>query len=89
MSQAVYSLLKVAKLLGGQGGRVPPLTAKKLPKIVKKRKKSQKSGKKEEKSGKKGKNQEGSFTLPLLTGRASYATDYLTFCSIHSTVEWQ
>ena len=53
---------------GVKGGRVPPLTAKNLPKIRKKR------GKKEDKSGRKGKNQEGSFTLPLLTERTGYAT---------------
>ena len=46
---------------------MPPLTVKKLPKIGKK------SGK-EEKSGIKGKNQDGSFTLPLLTDRTGYAT---------------
>ena len=51
--------------------RVPPLTAKKLPKVGKKR---EKIGEKEEKSGRKGKNREGSFTLPLLTDRAGYAT---------------
>ena len=59
---------------GGQGGRVPPLTAKILPKIGKKRGKSGKIGKKEAKSGRKGQNREGSFTLPLLTDRAGYAT---------------
>ena len=58
---------------GGKGGRVPPLTAKNLPKIGKKR---GKIGNKEEKSGRKGKNREGSFTLPLLTDRAGYATGY-------------
>ena len=57
---------------GGQGGSLPPLTAKNLLKI---RKKSGKIGEKEEKSGRKGRNQEGSFTLPLLTDRAGYATD--------------
>ena len=46
----------------GGGGRVPPLTAKKWPKIGKK------SGRR------KGKNLEISFTLPLLTDRAGYAT---------------
>ena len=59
---------------GGHGGRVPPLTAKNLPKIGKKRKKSGKKGKK---SGRKGKNPEGSFTLPLLTDRAGYTTAWL------------
>ena len=41
-------------------------------------KRGQKSGKirkKEEKSGRKGRNWEGSFTLPLVTDRAGYATD--------------
>ena len=40
---------------GGKGGRVPPLTAKKMPKI---RKNSGKIGKKEEKSGRKVKNRD-------------------------------
>ena len=57
---------------------MPPLTTKKLPKIRKNqeeiRKKSGKIGKKEEKSGRKGNNWEVSFTLPLLTDRAGYAT---------------
>ena len=60
---------------------MPPLTAKNLPKIGKKRGKIRKNreergkiGEKEEKSGRKGKNREGSFTLPLLTDRAGYAT---------------
>ena len=57
---------------GGQGGQSAPLTAKKLPKIEKK---GEKDGKKREKIGKKRKNREGSFTLPLLTDRAGYATD--------------
>ena len=47
---------------GGKGGRVPPLTAKKLPKIGKIRKKSgknqEKSGKNQEKLGEKRKNWE-------------------------------
>ena len=50
---------------------MPPLTAKTLPKIGKR---VGKIRKKEEKSGRKGKNWEGSFTLPLLTDRAGYAT---------------
>ena len=62
----------------GKGGRVPPLTAKTLPKIGKKTgkigKKSGEIGKKEEKSGRNGKNREISFTLSLLTDRAGYAT---------------
>ena len=61
---------------GAWGGRVPPLTAKKLPKIGEKRGKSGKIGRKEKKkSGRKGKNREGPFTLPLLRDRTGYATD--------------
>ena len=56
---------------GGKGGRVPPLTAKIDQKS---KKKTGKSGKNQEKSGRKGKNREVSFTLPLLTDRAGYAT---------------
>ena len=54
-------------------GRVPPLTVKKLPKIGKNQ---EKIGEKSGKSGRKGKNREVSFTLPLLTARAGYATDW-------------
>ena len=68
-----------------RGGRVPPLTAKNLPKIGKKRGKSRKIGektgkigKKRGKSGRKGKSWEVAFTLPLLTDRAGYATDRQT-----------
>ena len=46
---------------GARGGRVPPLTAKKMPKIWEIGKKFEKIGKKEEKSGRKGKNHEGFF----------------------------
>ena len=61
--------------LGVKGDRVPPLTAKNLPKTGKKREKMRKNRKKEEKiGGKKLENQEGSFTLPLLTDRAGYTT---------------
>ena len=62
-----------------RGGRAPTLTVKNWPKIGKKggkiRKNRRKIGKKEEKSGRKGKNREVSFTLPLLTDRAGYASD--------------
>ena len=61
--------------LGVNGGRVPPLMAKNLPKIAKRR------GKNQDKWGKTRKNREekaeigeGSFALPLLTDRAGYAT---------------
>ena len=61
----------------GQGGRVPPLTARNLPTIGKKREKIRKNrGKKEKESERKGKNWDGSFTLPLLIDRAGYATSY-------------
>ena len=63
---------------GGKGSRVPPLTAKNLPEIGKKRGKSEK---REEKSGRKDKNREGSFTFPLLTDRAGYATVWVPFLS--------
>ena len=48
----------------GARGQSAPLTAKNLPKTGKN---SEKEGENQEKSGRKGKNQEGSFTLPLLT----------------------
>ena len=57
---------------GGKGGRVSPLTAKKkCQKSGKRGKNQEKLGKK---SGKKRKNREVSFTLPLLTDTAGYAT---------------
>ena len=67
---------------GGREERVPPPPdsqkfTKKREKIAGKREKSRKIGKRGEKSGKrgksgrKGKNQGGSFTLPLLTERAT------------------
>ena len=62
---------------------MPPLTAKILPKIGKmgkNRKNQEKEGEnweKEEKLGRKDKNHEGSFTLPLLTGRNGYTTVYV------------
>ena len=49
-----------------------PTIAKKLPKIGKKR---EKSGRRGGKSVRKGKNQDCSFTLPLLTDSAGYAID--------------
>ena len=66
----------------GGGGRVPLLTEKNAKNREKEKKKKtgkigknlEKSGKKEEKSGRKGKNRDVSFTLPLLTDRAGYAT---------------
>ena len=55
-------------------GSVPPLTAKNLPKIGKKREKIRKIRGKEGKIGKKRKNWKGVCTLPLLTDKAGYAT---------------
>ena len=66
-------LYAMAKPLGDQGGRVSPLTTKNLPKIGKKREKTRK---KREKSGRKRKIGKIVFSLPLLTDRAGYATDY-------------
>ena len=62
-----------------RGGRVPPLMKKKWQKSGKRGKKSGKIGKKEEKSGRKGRNREVSFTLPLLTDRAGYATGMVSY----------
>ena len=45
-------------------------------KFAKDQEKEGKNREKEEESGRKGKNREGSFTLPLLTDRAGYATMY-------------
>ena len=53
------------------------MTTKKIVKNWEKSGKEEKSGKnqeKEEKSERKGQNRVGSFTLPLLTNRAGYAT---------------
>ena len=50
-------------------------------------KKRKKLGKKREKSGRKGKNQEGSFTLPLLTDRAGYATAVTAQKSCYTAVK--
>ena len=58
--------------IGGQGGAEYPPDSEKFAKNWEKEGKNQE---KEEKSGRKGKNREGSFTLPLLTDRAGYATD--------------
>ena len=77
---------------GGHEGRVSPLTAKKNPKIGKKR---GKIGKKRKNRGRKVKNWESSFTLPLLTDRAGYATDikgqrYIaSVCHIISLIEFR
>ena len=67
----LVSLFQWRSHWGGEGGRVLPLTVKKLSKIEKKiRKNREKRGK----IGKKDKNREGSFTLPLLTDRAGNVT---------------
>ena len=64
-----------------------PLTAKNLPKIGKKRGKSGKMGK-GGKSGRKGNNREGSFTLPLLTDRAGYATSCMIIIFQNDNKGW-
>ena len=61
----------------GKGGQSATPDSKKLPKIGKNQEKTGQIGKirkKEGKSGRKGKNQEDSFTLPLLIERAGYTT---------------
>ena len=66
--------------IGTRGQSAPPWQRKNCQKSGKIREKSGKKEKlgknpeKEEKSGRKGQNREGSFTLPLLTNRAGYAT---------------
>ena len=59
-----------------QGGQSATPGSEKFAKNLEKRGKNQEKRKKEEKSGRKGKNREGSFTLPLLTDRASYAAEF-------------
>ena len=61
---------------GGQGGHSATPNSKKFAKNREKEGKIRKIGKKEEESGRKGKNREGSFTFPLLTDTAGYATSY-------------
>ena len=72
---------------GGKGGQSATPDSENLPKIGKKPgkigkksgksgKNQEKSGKKVEKSGRKSKNREVSFTLPLLTDKAGYATEW-------------
>ena len=70
----------IPDVYSGVATEEPPLTAKKLPKIGKKRKNREK----EVKSGRKGKNREGSFTLPLLTDRAGYVKPV----HFHSSVQY-
>ena len=80
LSRPYYFVTQWRSQYGGKGDRVPPWQRKK--KCQQSGKREKKSGKwggqirgKEEKSGRKGKNREGSFSLPLLTDRAGYATD--------------
>ena len=61
---------------GVKGGRVSPLDSKKFTKNREKEEKIRKKQEKEGKIEKKRKNQEGSFTLPLLTDRTGYTTAY-------------
>ena len=61
---------------GSRGQSATPDSEKFAKNLEKEGKNQEKSGKREEESGRKGKNLEGSFTLPLLTDRAGYATMY-------------
>ena len=61
---------------GSRGAEYHPWQLKICQKSGKRGKNYEKSGKKEDKLGRKDKNREGSFTLPLLTDRAGYATAY-------------
>ena len=63
---------------GSRGQSATPDSEKFANNREKEGKKSGKIGKKEEESGRKGKHRDGSFTLPLLTDRAGYATSYQT-----------
>ena len=65
---------------GGARGQSVPLDSEK---DAKNRKKEGNIGKKK-KSGRKGKNLEGSFTLPLLTDRAGYATEFIQSCNVYN-----
>ena len=59
--------------------KCPPRERKicqKLGKRGKNKERERKNWGKEEKSVRKGKNREGSFTLPLLTDKAGYATEF-------------
>ena len=67
---------------GGQGGQS---TTPDSEKFAKNREKEEGNREKEEKSGRKGKNREGSFTLPLLTDRACYATAYPHLVLVNSS----
>ena len=72
---------------GGHGGAECPLTAKNLPKIREREGESQKKEgkiKKKRKNQKKRQNRERFITLPLLTDRAGYATDYNALKGIHT-----
>ena len=72
----MYTIVSSGVATGGSRGQSVPLDSETIPKN---REKSEKIRKKEEKSGRKDKNQEGSFTLPLLTDRAGYAADSIIF----------
>ena len=56
------------------GGQSATPDSEKIAKNREKEGKNLEKSRKKEKSGRKGKKQEGSFTLPLLTDRAGYAT---------------
>ena len=64
---------------GQGGGQSAPLTGKRNCQKLGERGGNRE---KEEKLGREGKKQEGSFTLPLLTDWAGYATDAKPWCQI-------
>ena len=64
--------------LATRGGKGRQSATPDSEKIAKNQEKEGKIRKKEGKSGRKGKIRESSFTLPLLTDRAGYATEFST-----------
>ena len=71
---------------GSRGAECHPCQQNICQNSGKKREKSGKIGKKEGKSGRKGKKREASFTLPLLTDRAGYATRHTAHKAITKKV---
>ena len=88
--------------MGAMGGQSAPLDSEKIVKNQEKEEKSGKRGgksgkreeklgknqEKEEKLGRKCQSREGSFTLPLLTNRAGYATENNIQCPSTRTIPW-
>ena len=78
---------------GGKGGRVPPLTAKHLPKSGKKRGKSWKSGKNQEKWGKRKNREEttkiGKFLSLCPSWQIGLATLLLLYRTLLATIQYR